>query len=71
MLIGKVTLLTGQEVPQITFASWPWILAGNIPEQQTVARKDRVSCEVNSIGATGAKPPLFAMTTICVGARTG
>ena len=43
----------------------------NIPEQQPVARKDRVSCEVNSIGATGAKPQLAAMTTICVGARTG
>jgi len=44
---------------------------GNIRDQQSVARKDRVSCEVNSIGATGAKPPLLGRTSICVGTRTG
>jgi hypothetical protein len=42
----------------------------NIPEQQPVTGKDRVSCEVNSIGATGVKPPLNARTPICIGART-
>jgi hypothetical protein len=31
--------------------------------------KDRVSYEVNSIGATGAKPPLLGRTAICIGAR--
>jgi len=31
--------------------------------------KDRVSCEVNSIGATGARPPLHARTNICIGTR--
>jgi len=41
----------------------------NIVKQQPVAREDRVSCEVNSIGATGAKPPLCARTTICIGTR--
>ena len=34
-----------------------------------VTSKARVSCEVNLIGATGAKPALLAKTTICVGAR--
>jgi hypothetical protein len=43
----------------------------NIPKQQPVTRKGRVSCEVNSIGATGAKPPLLARTTICIGVRIG
>jgi hypothetical protein len=38
-------------------------------KQQPVRRKGRVSCEVNSIGATGAKPPLLGRTAICIGAR--
>jgi hypothetical protein len=32
--------------------------------------KDRVSCEVNRIGATGVGILLPTRTTICVGART-
>jgi hypothetical protein len=43
---------------------------GNIVKGQPVTRKDRVSCEVNSIGATGVKPPLLVWTTICIGTRT-
>jgi hypothetical protein len=42
---------------------------GNIVKEQAVTGKDRVSCEVNSIGATGVKPPLLGKTTICIGAR--
>ena len=33
-------------------------------------QKDRVSCEVNRIGATGVVLLLLTRTTICVGART-
>jgi hypothetical protein len=32
--------------------------------------KDRVSCEVNRIGATGVGILLLTRTTICIGART-
>jgi len=42
---------------------------GNIAKEQAVTKKDRVSYEVNSIGATGAKPRLAGKTTICIGAR--
>jgi len=40
-----------------------------IVTEQPGGRNDRVSCEVNSIGATGAKPPLLGRTTVCIGAR--
>ena len=40
-------------------------------ELKMVTKKDRVSCEVNSIGATGAQPPQRARPTICIGARIG
>ncbi|MCG6916057.1 MAG: hypothetical protein LJE89_00790 [Deltaproteobacteria bacterium] len=43
---------------------------GNIVKQHAVTKKGRVSCEVNSIGATGAKPPLPGRTTICIGVKT-
>ena len=33
--------------------------------------KDRVSCEVNRIGATGVRILLLMRTSVCVGARTG
>jgi len=39
-------------------------------KQQPVTNRDRVSCEVNSIEATGVKPPLLGRTTICIGMRT-
>jgi len=39
-------------------------------KQQPFTNRDRVSCEVNSIGATGVKPPLLGRTTICIGTRT-
>jgi hypothetical protein len=39
-------------------------------EIKMVTRKDGVSCEVNSIGATGVQPPLLGRTTICIGAKT-
>jgi len=39
------------------------------PSNKESQGKGRMSCEGNSIGATGAKPPLLAKTTICVGAR--
>jgi len=62
----------------ITFFSWSFpknvclvaVDSGNVPKQQPLTGMDRVSCEVNSIGATGAKPPLLARTTICIGTRT-
>jgi hypothetical protein len=38
-------------------------------KQQSVSTMDRVSYEVNSIGATGAKPSLFGRTDICIGGR--
>jgi hypothetical protein len=43
---------------------------GNMLKEDPVKRKDRVSCEVNRIRATGVGPPLLARTNICVGART-
>jgi hypothetical protein len=42
---------------------------GNIPKEQALQNKGSVSCEVNSIGATGVKLPLPGRTTICIGAR--
>jgi len=42
-----------------------------MPKNQLVTRQGRVSYEVNSIGATGAKPPLLGRTIICIGARIG
>jgi hypothetical protein len=44
---------------------------GSSLRQQTVTRKGRVSCEVNSIGATGVGPLLLGRTTICIGTRIG
>jgi len=41
----------------------------NIPKHQPTTRKGRVSCEVNSIGATGVWLPLLGRITICIGAR--
>ena len=50
-----------QEFPQET--------PGYTPNRQPVTSKDRVSYEVNSIGATGVEHRLLARATICVGTR--
>jgi len=42
---------------------------GSILKHQLFTRQGRVSCEANSIGATGAKPSLLGRTTICIGDR--
>jgi hypothetical protein len=40
-------------------------------ERSCDAGEDRVSYEVNSIGATGVKLPLLGKTTICIGEKIG